>query len=63
MIGWLAWIMALIALATSPSEDEMNRIESRLTALEQRKCTMMQVSTPTGARTICAVDFLKEHEK
>lgn len=61
MIGWLAWIIAMLALAASPSKDEMDRIDARLTALEHSKCTMMLVSTPTGTATICARAFAAQH--
>ena len=59
MFGFVAWIVAMLALIATPTTATMDRIDARLTALENKQCTLMIVSTPTGQTTICATT-LKE---
>jgi hypothetical protein len=57
MIGWVAFILAMMAIGGNPSQTKMDQIDARITRLERQKCTMIAVSTPSGNKTICALDF------
>jgi hypothetical protein len=60
MIKWWAFIFALIALFTAADEKkvraEFDRVQARLDAIENRKCTLMAVTTPSGIASICAIE-------
>lgn len=57
MIKWLAFFFALIALCSSADESKVrsqfDQMETRLHAIENRKCTLMAVDTPSGIKSIC----------
>ncbi|PDT71760.1 hypothetical protein CO683_00955 [Bradyrhizobium ottawaense] len=59
MLKWWAFIFAIIALVTSADEKkvraEFDRVQIRLDAIENRKCTLMAVTTPSGVASICAL--------
>ena len=58
MIKWLAFFFAIVALTSSADERkvraEFDRMKARLDAVEDRKCILMAVTTPTGVASICA---------
>jgi hypothetical protein len=60
VIKWLALLIAFIALFSaadqSKTRDAFDRVNARLNALENRKCILMAVSTPTGVASICVED-------
>lgn len=57
MVKWLAFWFAVLALLTSADERQtrkaIERIEVRLKPLEDQKCTLMVVLTPSGQTTVC----------
>ncbi|WP_439398619.1 hypothetical protein ACRQ5Q_14865 [Bradyrhizobium sp. PMVTL-01] len=59
MIKWIALILALAALHNAADANkvgaELDRLRSRVEHLEGGKCTLMQVLTPSGTATICAI--------
>lgn len=59
MVKWIALVLALVALTYSADENKVaekfHYQGLRIERLEQRNCTPMQVLTPSGAETICAI--------
>lgn len=56
MIKWIAFIMAYSALVSGASQTEVANLKARLSAIENRKCILMAVNTPSGVTSICAED-------
>jgi hypothetical protein len=60
-MAWIAYILALFAIAITPSNSKVQGIEATVERLQREKadekCTMMVVVTPTGTATICAKQF------
>lgn len=52
-MAWIAYIFAMMAIIFSASRSEVSDLESRVSAIETRKCALMEVRTPTGTSTIC----------
>lgn len=50
---WLALVLAIVALGSAPSMSEFSAVKARLEALENKKCQLMAVQTPTGSASIC----------
>ena len=59
MVKWIALFLALGVVWRAPDKDEVSgeisKLQARVKLLEARSCTLMQVVTPTGNATICAI--------
>jgi hypothetical protein len=54
---WIAFLMALLALVSAADRnkvaEEFEKDRLRLSAIENKKCTLMAVLTPSGVTSIC----------
>ena len=53
MVQWLAFFFSILALVTSAHWRTVEELGFRVGAIEARKCTLMEVVTPSGTATIC----------
>lgn len=55
MVKWIALILALIAITRAADDEKVSAKFRELESRIDRRCTLMQVVTPTGNATICAI--------